>query len=209
MLVLRASAGPPSWRTSRPRSPRGRVRLIAARCQAVAGPRRSARRAVACSLGQCAARSRDSLEGGRDDLIVIDPRNSSGASVLRGHGESAAPRRGCCVKGAGPVVRPWWWGSRRGWVGGLAGSALGRVVGACLGPFRFRRWLSGACGASIGLWVAVISRHSERAADLPRRWKRSIRRLNLVFANTGSIIALRFRYSLPPRSVSSTRRMCA
>ena len=43
------------------------------------------------------------------------------------------------------------------------------------------------------LWVAVMSRHSERAADLPRRWKRSIRRLNLVFANTGSIIALRFR----------------
>jgi hypothetical protein len=27
------------------------------------------------------------------------------------------------------------------------------------------------------LWVAVIGRHSERAADLPRRWKRSIRRL--------------------------------
>jgi hypothetical protein len=43
------------------------------------------------------------------------------------------------------------------------------------------------------LWVAVISRHSERAADLPRRWKRSIRRLNFVCPNTGSIIALRFR----------------
>jgi hypothetical protein len=43
------------------------------------------------------------------------------------------------------------------------------------------------------LWVAVISRHSERAADLPRRWKRSIRRLNLVCANTGSTIALRRR----------------
>ena len=30
------------------------------------------------------------------------------------------------------------------------------------------------------LWVAVISRHSERTADRPRRWKLSIRRLCLV-----------------------------
>jgi hypothetical protein len=43
------------------------------------------------------------------------------------------------------------------------------------------------------LWVAVISRHSERAADLPRRWNWLMRRLCLVWANTGSIIALRFR----------------
>src|SRR5271163_3443911 len=48
------------------------------------------------------------------------------------------------------------------------------------------------------LWVAVISRHSERAADLPRRWKRSIRRLNFVLANTGSIIAL---FSVEPAAV--------
>src|SRR3954447_11881567 len=33
------------------------------------------------------------------------------------------------------------------------------------------------------LGVAVMSRHSERQADLPRRWKRSIRRLNFVLAN--------------------------
>ncbi len=43
------------------------------------------------------------------------------------------------------------------------------------------------------LCVAVISRHSERHADLPRRWKRSIRRLNFVSAKTGSIIPWRFR----------------
>ena len=43
------------------------------------------------------------------------------------------------------------------------------------------------------LWVAVISLHSERQADLPRRWKRSMRRLNFVSANTGSIIPWRFR----------------
>jgi integrase len=46
------------------------------------------------------------------------------------------------------------------------------------------------------LWVAVISRHSERAADLPRRWKRSIRPLNFVCPNTGSIIALTFLHSV-------------
>jgi hypothetical protein len=43
------------------------------------------------------------------------------------------------------------------------------------------------------LWVAVISRHSERQAARPRRWKRSILRLNLVSAKTGSIIAVRLR----------------
>jgi hypothetical protein len=41
------------------------------------------------------------------------------------------------------------------------------------------------------LWVAAISRHSDRQADLPRRWKRPIRRLNFICAKTGSIVALR------------------
>lgn len=41
------------------------------------------------------------------------------------------------------------------------------------------------------LWVAVISRHSERQAALPRRLKWSARRLCLVCAKTGSIIAWR------------------
>jgi hypothetical protein len=41
------------------------------------------------------------------------------------------------------------------------------------------------------LWVAVISRHSERAAASPRRWKRSILRLCLVSPKTGSIIVMR------------------
>jgi hypothetical protein len=43
------------------------------------------------------------------------------------------------------------------------------------------------------LWVAVIRRHSVRTADLPRRWKRSMPRLNLVCANTGSISCWRCR----------------
>ena len=62
---------------------------------------------------------------------------------------------------------------------------------------RAPRRLFGACGA-LWLWVAVISRHSERAADFPRRWKRSILRLCLVCANTGSTIALRCLYKAPP-----------
>jgi len=41
------------------------------------------------------------------------------------------------------------------------------------------------------LWAAVARRHSDRAADLPRRKKRSMRRLNLVSAKTGSIIVWR------------------
>ena len=36
------------------------------------------------------------------------------------------------------------------------------------------------------LWVAAISRHSDRQADLPRRWKRLILRLNFICAKTGS-----------------------
>jgi hypothetical protein len=43
----------------------------------------------------------------------------------------------------------------------------------------------------IRLWVAVMSRHSDSAADLPRRWNRVMRRLNLICPNTGSIVALR------------------
>ena len=41
------------------------------------------------------------------------------------------------------------------------------------------------------LWVALISRHSDLQADLPRRKKRSRRRLNLVLAKTGSIVTWR------------------
>ena len=81
----------------------------------------------------------------------------------------------------------------------LRGCATGdRPAGAGFG--------AGRCGASqalatanwclwsfIRLCVAVISRHSECAAALPRRWNWSMPRLCFVWANTGSIIALRFR----------------
>lgn len=39
--------------------------------------------------------------------------------------------------------------------------------------------------------MAVISRRSERAAERARRWNLSMRRLNLVLANTGSIMPWR------------------
>jgi len=41
------------------------------------------------------------------------------------------------------------------------------------------------------LWVAVVSRHSDLAAALPLRKNRSIRRLNLICPNTGSIVVVR------------------
>ena len=51
---------------------------------------------------------------------------------------------------------------------------------------------SAVCRQSFSkLCVAVISRHSDRAADLPRRWKRSHRLLYFVSANTGSIMPWR------------------
>ena len=86
-----------------------------------------------------------------------------------------------------------WWVSRSEGRGGLGG-------GEADGPDRAFPGPSQAPAAAIWwlwsfsrLWVAVISRHSARAADLPRRWKRSMRRLNFVCPNTGSIIAWRFR----------------
>jgi hypothetical protein len=51
-------------------------------------------------------------------------------------------------------------------------------------PFGARRQASAGVAvwrqSLTRLWVAVIRRHSERQAALPRRWKRSQRRLNLV-----------------------------
>jgi hypothetical protein len=98
-----------------------------------------------------------------------------------------AARRGCCVRGVQRVVV----------------TVLVGVIALPAGEWMvLPGWLTGAlsgpaaaiwCLWSLSrLWVAVISLYSERAADLPRRWKRSMRRLNFVFANTGSIIAFRF-----------------
>jgi hypothetical protein len=73
------------------------------------------------------------------------------------------------------------------------------------GAFRRSPWLLAAArvaehpfqAVAVAIWwlwsfrrlcVAAISRHSDRTADRPRRWNRSIFRLNFTCANTGSII---------------------
>ena len=56
------------------------------------------------------------------------------------------------------------------------------------------RWC--ACRASGRCGWPSMSRHSDRTADLPRRWRRSIRRLNLVCANKGLDHALAFGVEL-------------
>jgi hypothetical protein len=43
------------------------------------------------------------------------------------------------------------------------------------------------------LWVAAMNLHSLRQAVLPRRWKRLIARLNLIWPKTGSIVIWRWR----------------
>src|SRR4051794_41832512 len=57
--------------------------------------------------------------------------------------------------------------------------------------------------------VAVISRHSERAAALPRRKKRSARRLNFVSAEIGSVMRGGWGERPPPAEVPSTLRLNA
>ncbi len=78
--------------------------------------------------------------------------------------------------------------------GARAGASAGAGIDDPAGPAG-----AGQAASGVVVWrqslrrlpVAVISRHSERQADLPRRWKRSMRRLNFVSAKMGSIIALR------------------
>ena len=97
-------------------------------------------------------------------------------------GLAAWPHGGCCVNAApsgvpaGASVLSKQPGGRRSGARGGSQAAIGAAV--CRQSFK-------------RLWVAVISRHSERQAARPRRWKRSILRLNLVSAKTGSIIAVR------------------
>ncbi len=110
--------------------------------------------------------------------------NAPGAIVRAGAAVASVARRGRCITWLKRMCRravPSRGAPRcEGLVVPFAPQAV--VAGAIICRWSFRR-----------LWVAVISRHSERAADLPRRKKRSIRRLNFVSAKTGSIIALRFR----------------
>ena len=71
----------------------------------------------------------------------------------------------------------------------LAQRAGSTGAGARQAPAAAIRWL----WSFNRLWVAVIRRHSARHADLPRRRKRVMPRLNLICPNTGSTVAWRFR----------------
>jgi hypothetical protein len=73
-------------------------------------------------------------------------------------------------------------------------SAAEMTIGRWNAPGRPDQAVTGAvvCLWSLSkLWVALMSRHSDLHADLPRRKKRSQRRLNFVWANTGSIMVWR------------------
>ena len=102
---------------------------------------------------------------------------------------SARPRRrrtGCCFPSGCRVkvlagLAPTW---RLGVA--AAGRAAWGSFQALAAAVRWLWILSRLC-------VAAANRHSERTADLPRRWKRSIPRLNLSCPNTGSTVAWRFR----------------
>jgi hypothetical protein len=121
-------------------------------------------------------------------LAVLGSSGSEGLSAKDFCFSSWLLCNGCGVWSFGPG---WWVIKGRGLLAWFSSGV--RWVGWSLLGFQ-APWGASRCLWSFNrLWVAVISRHSDRAADLLRRWKRSMRRLNLVLANTGSIIALRFR----------------
>jgi hypothetical protein len=87
---------------------------------------------------------------------------------------------------------PWWLlrkGPRR-----AAWRSSTRRAGKSVG-----RWTAGQAVAAAVLWrqslrmlwVAASSRHSDLAAERPRRWKLSAPRLCLIWPKTGSIVAWR------------------
>jgi hypothetical protein len=148
----------------------------------------SRRARVRLSLSASAVRKRASRGRGPGQVRVV-PRE---------HPRNVGPD----ARSARRLFRKRWRVRQRGrsrWVSrcrGRGGLGSGKTDGpdrAFRRPFQARAaaiwWL---CSFS-RLCVAVISRHSDLAAALPRRWKRSIRRLNFVCPNTGSIIAWRFR----------------
>jgi hypothetical protein len=57
------------------------------------------------------------------------------------------------------------------------------------------------------LWVVVISLHSDLQALMPRRWKRVMWRLCLIWPEIGSIVCFRWRYRALPWSLAMACRM--
>jgi hypothetical protein len=86
---------------------------------------------------------------------------------------------GCCVKGVARLIG---YELSAGFAGG--GKGAHRLSQAAAGAVVWRQSLRRLC-------AVLVSRHSDRAAARLRRKKRSTPRLNLVSANTGSIIPWR------------------
>lgn len=158
----------------------------------------------ACVACRCSSFDRDRSSGGlgrcsqqRGPSPAYDERQRWCSSIPVFSGEALSTLawpRGCFAKLRVAVSL----GVRRGL------RALRRgVVWMVVHPWRPGRALRGPSQAPAAaiwwlwsfsrLWVAATNRHSDLAAALPRRWKRSMRRLNFVCPKTGSIIAWRFR----------------
>jgi hypothetical protein len=122
---------------------------------------------------------------------------------------TAAWRRGCFEKiGVGLVAATR--ARRRVVIGCYSrdGVGCGSRPGSPGGP-GYPGTSAGPCRQSLSkLCVAVISSHSARQAPRPLRWKRSTRQLCFVWANTGSMIACRWRYSCLPSSLANCSRIC-
>ena len=124
------------------------------------------------------------------DLCAVR-RHTSGIGTVR----AAHEQYRCAQHGRTVAAAFAWWLSRKGrcvrfaWLvrAGRATRLRRRAAAALSGAGGLEWWV----WSLRRLWVAVISRHSERAAALPRRWKRSMPRLNLVCPKTGSIMTLR------------------
>jgi len=114
-------------------------------------------------------------------LLVVEMQRAAGRTPGT---ETAGFVGGCRVNAAWiaearGASRP---GGRRDRPAGAAGIAAQGVAAAIRWLWSFRR-----------LCVAVIRRHSLRQAALPRRWKRLIARLNLIWPKTGSTVICRWR----------------
>jgi hypothetical protein len=131
---------------------------------------------------------------GGGNMLQLRPAE---ASVPRSPAAALAARRGCRANPRRAPVEQCSRAECRLRSGCCGPGACGRVlVGRPLRPSERRDHAAWACWrlwSFIRLWVAAISRHSERAADRPQRWNEAIRRLCLVCPNTGSTMTWRLR----------------
>jgi hypothetical protein len=154
-------------------------------------------RALGTSCGRLGVRSATLAYAGLSRRLPVVGRccrYSSFATLLSASVGTTAFSRGCFANTRAFVsagVR----GGFRALTGVVVLAAVRRMgpTGALAGPSQGPAGAIWCLWSFSRLWVAVINRHSARAADLPLRCKRSMPRLNFVCPNTGSIIAWRLR----------------